>query len=81
MLQISLNEQENDVTDFPIEDSANVNEDEEGIHSIFITYLLLRAWFPSFVLLYKPSFLFSFICSFSCCFFRFIPINLLHVIR
>ena len=59
LLQISSKEPENGVRDFLTEDSANINEDEEGIIivSFYLMFVLLsHAWLPSFVL-YKPSLL------------------------
>lgn len=61
LLQISSNEPENDVRDFLSEDSANINEDEEGIIIVsfyFLMFILLsRVWLPSFVFLVKPPLL------------------------
>lgn len=60
LLQISSNEPENDVRDFLSEDSANINEDEEGIImvSFYLMFILLsRVWLPSFVFLVKPPLL------------------------
>jgi len=59
-LQISSNEPENDVRDFLSEDSANINEDEEGIImvSFYLMFILLsRVWLPSFVFLVKAPLL------------------------
>lgn len=55
ILQISSNEPVNGLTDFPIDDSAHVIDEEEGTCDDSKFNLFVSSWFPSFVLLYKPS--------------------------